>query len=45
MLTVVPVNTVAPGAGEVISEVGADLSGVGVGDGMLGLLLVIPHPE
>jgi hypothetical protein len=44
MLIVVPVDTVAPGAGEVTAEVGAVLSGVGVGDGMLGLL-VIPHPE
>jgi hypothetical protein len=45
MLIVVPVDMVAPGAGEVTVEVGAVLSGVGVGDGMLGLLLVIPHPE
>jgi hypothetical protein len=45
MLIVVPVDTVAPGAGEVTVEVGAVLSGVGVGDGMLWLLLVIPHPE
>jgi len=45
MLIVVPVDTVAPGAGDVTVEVGAVLSGVGVGDGMLGLLLVIPHPE
>src|SRR5262249_60855430 len=45
MLTVTLVNTVAPDAGEVIAEVGADLSGVGVGVGMPGRLLVIPHPE
>jgi len=45
MLTVVPVNTVAPIAGEVIAEVGGVVSGVGVGDGILGLLFVIPHPE
>jgi len=42
MLTVVPVNTVAPIAGEVIAEAGGVVSGVG--DGILGLL-VIPHPE
>jgi hypothetical protein len=40
MLTAVPVDTVAPGAGEVIAEVGANLSGFGVG--VLGLLM---HPE
>jgi hypothetical protein len=45
MLTVVPVNTVAPDAGEVIAEVGAILSGVGVGFGMTGRLFVMPHPE
>jgi hypothetical protein len=44
MVTAVPVNTVVPGAGDVIAEVGGTLSGVGVGVGVLGLL-VIPHPE
>jgi hypothetical protein len=40
MLTVTPVNTVAPDVGEVIAEVGADLSGFVVG--FLGLL--VAHP-
>jgi hypothetical protein len=40
MLTVTLVNTVAPDVGEVIAEVGADLSGFVVG--FLGLLM---HPE
>ena len=44
MLTVAPVNTLAPIAGEVIAEVGGVLSGVGVGVGVLGLP-VMPHPE
>jgi hypothetical protein len=41
MLTVTLVNTVAPDAGEVIAEVGADLSAFVVG--FLGLLVM--HPE
>jgi hypothetical protein len=45
MLTAVPVDTVAPDAGEVIAEVGAILSGVGVGFGMTVRLLIMPHPE
>jgi len=45
MLTGTLVNTVASAAGEVIAEVGAILSGVGVGFGMPGRLLVMPHPE
>jgi hypothetical protein len=46
MVTAVPVNTVDPAVGDVIAEVGASVSGVGVGvTGTLGLLLVIPHPE
>jgi hypothetical protein len=44
MLTAVPVNTVAPALGEVIVEVGAVVSGIGVGAGMPGLI-AIPHPE
>jgi hypothetical protein len=45
MLTVVPVDTVAPAVGDVIIDVGADVSGVGVGlAGVLGLL-VMPQPE
>src|SRR5262245_41780476 len=43
MLTVNLANTAAPDAGEVIAEVGAILSGVGVG--MPGRLFVMPHPE
>jgi hypothetical protein len=41
MLTAIPVDKFAPDAGEVIAEVGADLSGGGVG--FLGLLDM--HPE
>jgi hypothetical protein len=51
MVTVVPVNTVAPVVGDVMAEVGRKVSGVGVGvgvgagfAGVLGLL-VIPQPE
>jgi len=49
MLTVVPVDTLAPAVGDVIVEVGGVVSGVGVGvgvglAGVLGLL-VMPHPE
>jgi hypothetical protein len=44
-VTVEPVDTIAPVAGDVIIEVGRTLSGVGVGvAGMLGLL-VMPQPE
>ena len=41
MLTVVPVDTLAPAVGKVMAEVGADLSGFVVG--FLGLLGM--HPE
>src|SRR5215831_6430464 len=43
MLTAVPVNISAPALGDVIVEVGAILSGVGLG--MPGRLFVMPHPE
>jgi len=42
-LTVALVDTVAPAVGEVIIDVGANVSGVGRA-GVLGLP-VIPHPE
>jgi hypothetical protein len=41
--TWVPISTVAPAVGDVIIEVGRTVSGVGVGVGTLGLL-VMPHP-
>jgi len=48
MLTVVPINTVAPAVGDVIVEVGRKVSGVGVGvwEWFAGALtpLDIPHP-